>query len=178
MNKVLESVLRCFTSCFKHLSSLENFYSGLLHYRLFLCTSKSPWAHQNLVIALCTDDCLQMSSCPGSSQDLQVSGELLIKILWDLSKIIKHVPARGPPFRVTFCSLFPGWGKAVDSHRRSCRNTWASHGKGRGVSSTGKVLIFPPLGKGGQRRHKMVITIWCMCDSPRNSLACQHNSWK
>ena len=83
------------------------------------------------------------------------------------SERIKHAPIWGPQFRVTFCPLFRGGGK----QRIHAGDAVETIGIARetGVFRYRKTANSPS-GKEGRRRHKTVTTIWCMFDSPWNSL--------
>ena len=86
-----------------------------------------------------------------------------------LSERIKHAPIWGPPFRVTFCPIFPGGGKQ-----------WIHAGESVEIvglpTRTGEFPVLgTPSGKGGQRRHKTVTTLWCMFDSPWVWVTSQYN---
>ena len=82
-----------------------------------------------------------------------------------ISTRIKHAPIWGPPFRLTFCPLFPGGGKQWIHIGDPAEIVGLPTAKG-GFSGSGKGPI-PLWEKGGEgRRHKMVTMIWYMFDSP------------
>ena len=81
-----------------------------------------------------------------------------------LSERIKHALNWGPPFRVTFCPQFPGGGKQWIHTRDPVEIVYDFPQKG--VGRGGRVKGGEGGWKGGRRRHKMVITIWCGLDSP------------